>query len=189
MKKLIYIIILVLIAIIIGLLFNNACNREIKEKTEYIEVKVPIIKKIPIPIPIPSDPKIINNTIYIYDTIYEFDTIEVVKDYYKKYAYSDTILNNDSLGFIALYDTIQMNRLIARYPDIRLYQKTITKTTIEPAKGWYIGGEINTNNDIEIDISYLRNRLILIGGAELNRITEDQRKLFLKAGIKIKIGK
>ncbi len=58
-------------------------------------------------------------TIYVEKPIYvdvpkDVDTSEILKDYYAKYVYKDTIKLEDSLGMVTLTDTIQKNKIVGR---------------------------------------------------------------------------
>lgn len=48
------------------------------------------------------------------DTIRVIDTIKVIEQYYSKFAFLDTLINNDTL-FIALNDTVSQNRIKRAY--------------------------------------------------------------------------
>ncbi len=79
---------------------------EYKEgKTIYVEVEVPVEVFIPI----------------------EIDTMEVLEDYYSTRIYSDTLTVED-LGYIAITDTVSQNKIVGRYFQANLTQRTITET-------------------------------------------------------------
>lgn len=48
------------------------------------------------------------------DTIKIIDTVKVIEQYYAKFAFLDTLINNDTL-FIALNDTVSENRIKRAY--------------------------------------------------------------------------
>lgn len=62
----------------------------------------------------------------IHDTI-EIDTMSVLKDYYAKYFYIDT-LNLDTLGYIVLNDTITKNSISSRTFNSKFSIPTTTVT-------------------------------------------------------------
>jgi len=80
-----------------------------------------------------------------YDTTYveipaDVDTLNILKDYYSKYVYADTIFL-DTLGFITLIDTISENKILNR-------------TNIQ---------EIVLPTKIQKDIIYINNREFYAG--------------------------
>jgi len=70
------------------------------------------------------------------------DTGAILKDYYSKYYYSDTI-EIDTIGNIVINDTITQNKIFARTPKVSIAIPTITK-------------EITINN-------YINNRELYYG--------------------------
>jgi len=71
------------------------------------------------------------------------DTASILKDYYTKYPYKDTLILDDGLGYIAVNDTIFKNRILNRKFKSFINQTTITETIyLEPAPKiqMYIGG-------------------------------------------------
>lgn len=58
------------------------------------------------------------------------DTNAILKDYYTKVLYKDTLHLPDSLGTIALIDTISKNKILGRTFDAKVKQRTIKETTI-----------------------------------------------------------
>ncbi len=67
----------------------------------------------------------------IHDTIpADIDTLDILKDYYAKYSYTDT-LSLDSLGSIVINDTISRNSILFRnvQPNILIPTITITNTS------------------------------------------------------------
>ena len=138
-KILHYSIIAVLVGIIIYLLTLD------KTQEERIEIKK-TIKKIPVKVETP---------VYIpkwrtrVDTIPEFetdtfyrsiDTSEILKDYYSKYAYQDTV-QVDTFGNIVISDTITKNYIIARkvQSNLKIPEITIEKTIYLNNREWYAG--------------------------------------------------
>lgn len=79
---------------------------EYKEgKTIFVEVEVPVEVFIPT----------------------EIDTMEVLQDYYSTRVYTDT-LKVDSLGYIAIRDTVSQNKIIGRWYDAHINERTIKET-------------------------------------------------------------
>jgi hypothetical protein len=66
----------------------------------------------------------------------DVDTAALLKDYLAKVIYKDTLRLPDSLGTIALVDTITKNRILGRTWDAKVKQREIKETLIvkEPAK-------------------------------------------------------
>ena len=132
-------------------------------------------------------PKIIEKTkpVFIYDTIVKLDTIfihdtvAVYLDYFTKYFYADTLLN-DSTGFFAVYDTIYANSIYNRTADIKTYNKT--KTVYKEYNELYFGGGFMYNGQLTYFIGLDYNYKKLIFGTGL---TTDKQVLF-KIGYKIK---
>ena len=86
-------------------------------------------------------PKYIRKTIVDIDTFQSpIDTISILKDYYAKYFYTDTI-NVDSLGFIIINDTVTRNLISKRDVQSNIFIPTTTITnTIYLNKREFFGG-------------------------------------------------
>ena len=72
--------------------------------------------------------RIVTNTVT--DTVVlksKIDTLEILKDYYSKYVYKDT-LKLDSLGYITIIDTITQNKIFSRNFDSQVLIPTTTIT-------------------------------------------------------------
>jgi hypothetical protein len=81
------------------------------------------------------------------------DTIEVLTDYMRKYAYSDTI-KIDSNNIVFIQDTISQNKILARGFSAKLSEKTIIETrTITPKvkNALYLGIITDFRQDKTID--------------------------------------
>lgn len=92
-----------------------------------------IYKEIPIYIEIPG----------------RIDTSQVVRDYYSKVVYKDTLKLNDSLGYVALTDTIYRNNILGRVWDAHVNKITIKDVLIVkdlPKTQVYLGGQLGLNN-------------------------------------------
>ena len=64
------------------------------------------------------------------------DTAALLKDYYSKVLYKDVLVLPDSLGTVAVTDTISQNKILNRTFNASVKQRTIKETTIvkEPAR-------------------------------------------------------
>jgi len=64
------------------------------------------------------------------------DTAALLKNYYSKVLYKDVLVLPDSLGTIAVTDTISQNKILGRTFNASVKQRTIKETTIvkEPAR-------------------------------------------------------
>jgi len=86
-------------------------------------------------------PKYIRKTIVEIDTFQlPIDTISILKDYYAKYFYTDTV-KVDSLGFIVINDTVTRNLISMRNVQSNIFIPTTTITnTIYLYKRELFGG-------------------------------------------------
>ena len=86
-------------------------------------------------------PKWNTKTEIIHDTILaNIDTVSILKDYYAKYSYIDTI-NLDTLGYITINDTITRNSILFRNVQPNLFIPTTTITnTVYINKREFFGG-------------------------------------------------
>ena len=64
------------------------------------------------------------------------DTAALLKDYYSKVLYKDVLVLPDSLGTVAITDTISQNKILGRTFNANVKERTIKETMIvkEPAK-------------------------------------------------------
>lgn len=60
----------------------------------------------------------------------DVDSAAILKDYLSKVVYKDLLVLPDSLGTIAVTDTIHKNRILGRTFDAKVKQRTIKETTI-----------------------------------------------------------
>jgi len=58
------------------------------------------------------------------------DTMALLKDYYSKVLYKDVLVLPDSLGIVAVTDTISQNKILGRTFNANVKQRTIKETTI-----------------------------------------------------------
>lgn len=151
MNKILSVIIVVLIAFLV--FKGNGCGGDVPKADTLIVHDTSwqvhdslIVKKLKIK-------EVIHDTLpveYIADTNYpklkaQYDA--VVKGFLAKNIYTDT-LKLDTLGYIAVADTVQKNELLSRSYSYQYKIPTITKTTTitkwAPAKGaLYVGGGVS----------------------------------------------
>ena len=112
-------------------------------------------------------PKYIRKTIVNIDTFQApIDTMSILRDYYAKYFYTDTI-KVDSLGFIVINDTVTRNLISKRdvQSNIFIPTTTITNTTYlykrELFWGVAVGGMINPVQN-ESPINYVSGELMYV---------------------------
>ena len=58
------------------------------------------------------------------------DTMALLKDYYSKVLYKDTLILPDSLGTVSILDTITQNKILGRTFNANVKQRTIKETMI-----------------------------------------------------------
>jgi hypothetical protein len=58
------------------------------------------------------------------------DTLALLKDYYSKVLYKDTLILPDSLGTVSVIDTITQNKILGRTFNANVKQRTIKETMI-----------------------------------------------------------
>ena len=95
----------------------------------------------------------------IHDTIpADIDTLDILKDYYAKYFYTDT-LDLDSLGNIVISDTISQNSIVFReiQPNVLIPTTTITNTVYINNREFYGGFGIKGKSD---QLNYLGGELL-----------------------------
>lgn len=76
------------------------------------------------------------------------DTQQILKDFFVKNVYKDTLILNDSLGYVFIIDTITKNKLLERSWVAKVKSREIKKETIVkelPKNEFYLG--INGNLD------------------------------------------
>ena len=95
----------------------------------------------------------------IHDTVpANIDTLDILKDYYTKYFYTDT-LDLDSLGSIVINDTISRNSILFReiQPNIFIPTTTVTNTVYINKREFYGGFGLKGRTD---QINYLGGELL-----------------------------
>lgn len=94
-----------------------------------------------------------------HDTILiDIDTISILRDYYSKYFYSDTI-DLDSFGSIVINDTITKNSITTRKvkPSLYIPTTTITRDSLITKRELYYGLGLATNKQ---QFSYVGGELL-----------------------------
>lgn len=115
---------------------------ETKETVKWDTIKIPEITYVP---------KWQTKIVRVTDTIpQDIDTMEILKDYYAKYFYSDT-LNIDTIGNIVINDTITQNKIFARKPKVNIQIPVVTKeitiTKIINEREFYYGVGLQGSTD------------------------------------------
>ena len=94
-------------------------------------------------------PKYIKKTVVSIDTFQApIDTMSILRDYYAKYFYTDTI-KVDSLGFIVINDTVTRNLISKRdvQSNIFIPTTTITNTTYLYKRELFWGASVSGNQE------------------------------------------
>lgn len=126
----------------------------------------------------------------------QIDSLAVVKEYYSKIVYKDTLNLDEDGGTIAITDTVSQNKIIGRLWKASIKQKTIHDVTIVkelPKTQVYIGGTAGFDED---------NIVNFVGPSLLLKTKQDHiyslgvgygtdKNVSIQAGIywKIKLGK
>ena len=76
------------------------------------------------------------------------DTVEILKDYFSKVVYRDTI-NIDTFGNIVIEDTVSRNEIVSRalFSNIVIPTTTITTETIKNKRSLYAGINLSGNRE------------------------------------------
>jgi len=109
----------------------------------------------------PGETIYVDRPIYV-DVPQDVDTTEILRDYYAKYVYKDTIKLEDSLGMVTLTDTIQKNKIIGRKFKSEINQITIKDSIFIkelPKNQIYVGGIIGA--DRKVGFNYFGPTLVL----------------------------
>jgi len=121
----------------------------------------------------------------------KIDTSKVIRDYYTKVIYKDTLKLKDSLGYVAIRDTIFQNKILGRIWDSHVNKITIKDDLIVkelPKNQFYLGGELGLNNQngfTSIGPSVLmktkKDKLFSVGiGLGLNKTIYYQGGIYIK---------
>ena len=98
-------------------------------------------------------------TRFITDTFYQHvDTPEILKDYYTRYIYADTI-KIDTIGYLVVNDSVSRNQIYSRkiYQNILLPTTTIKQTTYINRRELYMGLKIQGRTD---QLNYVGGELL-----------------------------
>ena len=133
-----------IIVLVLVLLYQSQCSR-----------KDPVEPEVIVTIETKWDTVNVTQTEYVpkwrtkvvteHDTIpQDIDTMSILKDYYAKYHYTDT-LTLDTLGYLVLNDTISKNSVLSRSftSDISIPTTTITKEIYLNKREFYWGIGVN----------------------------------------------
>lgn len=108
------------------------------------------------------------------------DTMEIIKQYFAKNVFKDTLHLPDSLGYVAVQDTISKNKIETRKYSANVKQRTIKETTIvkELPKAqlyWGVGlglDKVNYVNNVNANL-LLKSKCDRIyglgGGVDINK--------------------
>jgi hypothetical protein len=72
----------------------------------------------------------------------EVDTVAILKDFYSKEVYKDTLKLNDGLGYVSVIDTVSQNKIIGRVWNSQVNKIIVKDTKIvkkAPVNQLYIG--------------------------------------------------
>ena len=149
---------LLIVVLVIMVLFQSQCS---KKPTVEPEVIVTIETKWDTVEVVQTEyvPKWKTKLVVEYDTIpSDIDTMLILKDYYAKYSYTDT-LTLDTLGFLVLNDTITMNSILSRsfVSNIKIPTTTITKEIYLNKREFYWGLGLQGQTD---QLNYLGGELM-----------------------------
>lgn len=159
---------LVIALLVIIILLQRSCNGNSNQinKPEIIKIEgksYEVIKRITDTLIVPTVQTVYKagSTIYKDRTIYveiptRIDTTQIINEYLSINVYKDTLLLQDSLGYISVIDSISKNLLTGRVWDAHVNKTTINNTIYLktlPKNQLYLGGMI----------SYARPAEVLIG--------------------------
>lgn len=95
------------------------------------------------------------------------DTASILKDYYARIFYNDTFKLKDTLGYIAVNDTISKNRIVGRKYYTSINIPTIKETIYlkELSNAWFIGPSFQLGNPASLggDIQLKTKKDMLFG--------------------------
>lgn len=164
MKKFVGNIQTLVILVLVILVLLKTCGSGDEVTTEKVVTKVEVRydtleveKKVFVP-----KIKTVVRTNTITDTVVlksRIDTLAILKDYYNKYVYQDT-LKLDSLGYVVIMDTISQNKIFSRRFDSQILIPTTTITNdiyLNQSKffgGVSIGGNKSQINFLSGDLLY-----------------------------------
>ena len=140
---------LVVLVLIVVILLQTKCGGNIepevitttKIETKYDTIKVDSLVYVP---KWRTKVEVIRNEIPA-----EVDTLSILKDYYAKYIYIDT-LDLDTFGSIIVKDTVTENKIKSRqfYSNIIVPTTTITNTAYKNKRKLYAGVNLSANREV-----------------------------------------
>ena len=149
---------LLIVVLVIMVLFQSQCSKKPIVEPEVIvtiETKWDTVEVVQTE----YVPKWKTKLVVEYDTIpSDIDTMMILKDYYAKYSYTDT-LTLDTLGFLVLNDTITMNSILSRsfVSNIKIPTTIITKEIYLNKREFYWGLGLQGQTD---QLNYLGGELM-----------------------------
>jgi hypothetical protein len=133
MKKILDIRHFIILALICGLFFlrghNNTITKEVIKEVpgETIYDTIPVIEYL-------EGEDIYHDTIIYVPTLVHVDTLEILKEFYSKNLYVDTIKLNNSQGFVYITDSISKNNIVSRTWNATIKPKIVREPSPEPPK-------------------------------------------------------
>ena len=110
------------------------------------------------------------------------DTAALLKDYYSKVLYKDVLVLPDSLGTVAVTDTISQNRILGRTFDAKVKERTIKETLIVkelPKTQVYYGftggfnkADVVSNVGAGLLVKTKKDKIYNLGIGVSNRVTD-----------------
>ena len=110
------------------------------------------------------------------------DTQALLKDYYSKVLYKDTLFLPDSLGTVALTDTITQNKILGRTFNAKVKQREIKETMIvkelPKTQGYYgfNGGfnktDVVSNVGAGVIVKTKKDKIYPVSAGVANRVTD-----------------
>ena len=133
MKKILDVRHFIILALACALIFLRGDNNTI---TKEIVKEVPgevIHDTIPVPEYLEGEIVYIDSIVYV-PTLVQVDTAEILKDFYAKILYSDTIKLNNNQGFVYITDSISKNNIVSRTWNATIKPKIVREPAPEPPK-------------------------------------------------------
>jgi hypothetical protein len=110
------------------------------------------------------------------------DTQALLKDYYSKVLYKDVLVLPDSLGTVAVTDTISQNKIMGRTFDAKVKERTIKETLIVkelPKTQVYYGfnggfnkADVVSNIGAGVIVKTKKDKIYQLGAGVANRVTD-----------------
>lgn len=85
---------------------------------------------------------IYHDTIIYVEVPVKVDTMAILKDYFAKNIYRDTLMLKDSLGYVTVHDTVTQNMITSRKYVYEIKQNTIRETVVlteKPKSNIFLG--------------------------------------------------